>query len=465
VHDLGQLDGRDELFRQELRDSLLRQALQQTPNYTRGHSLMEAAPSHAPGALTRWPRLGGAWRVRLACVAAALALALSGVLGSLPGIPRLGAPALVSAQTVLSRAAAAMRLAPNRAAHLIYRVAVTPPADKAAHAVPLLPAKGGAVQLPPAGPAQSTTDVWVQADAHGAPTMSSQTLTAFGAHVEESGDVAHQSAARRHALDSGKDREAGGLPLIAHYVQVGGRVYGYDHGNNAIVIPGTHDQHPGWMIPNDALDGGSVAQDLSALAQRSPGQVQVLPPQSLDGIGVDVLQVNGWADAPGMRTTFYFDAQSFVLRGFDAVSIDPAYPTPSWQVRLDSYTTVDVAAVPPHTFTLNAPADARVEPFRLDLVTYVPVFAVTCHSTLGVRQLEQILTAKQQTLLIACQVTAPAVSRDALVAALLAPNRGALDGALSSDQITPAQEDAALAAQQQWLTAFVTTPGGVEPLQ
>jgi hypothetical protein len=469
LHDLGQLDSRAELFRQELRASLLHQALQQTLNQTTAQPWTEAAPSRAAGARTRWPRLSGAWRVRLACVAAALALALSGVLGSLLGIPRLGAPSPVSAQTLLSRAAAAMRLAPNQAAHLTYGVSVTPPADKAAHAVPLLPASGGAVQPPPAGPAQNTADVWVQADAHGTPTMSSQTLTAFGTHIEESGDIPHQGAARRHSLDTGRDRdrngEAGGLPIMDHYVQVGGRVYGYDHGNNAIVIPGTHDQHPGWMIPNDALDGASVAQELSALAQRSPGQVQVLPPQTLDGISVDVLQVNGWTDAPAMRTTFYFDAQSFVLRGFDTVSIDPAYPTPTWQVRLEGYTTVDAAAVPPHTFTVNAPADARVEPFRLDLVTFVPVFAAACHSTLGVGQLEQILTAKQQTLLAACQATAPALSRDELVAALLAPNRAALDGALSTGQITPAQEDAALAAQQQWLTAFVTTRGGVEPLQ
>jgi hypothetical protein len=478
VHDLGRLDGRDELFRQELRTSLLRQALQQTTNYTTGHPRTEVAPSHAPRARTHGPRLSGTWRVRLACVAAALALALSGAQGSLPGILHLGAPAPVSAQTVLSRAAAAMRLAPNQAAHLIYRVAVTPlagqvaakrvavtpPAGQAGGSAPPLPTRGGMVQPPSAGMVSSTADVWVQADARGAPTMSSQTLTAFGVHLEESGNIAHHGAARRHTLDTGRVREAGGLPITDHYVQIGGQVYGYDSGNNAIIVPGTHDEHPSWMVPNDALDGAGVAQELSALAQRSPGQVQVLPQQTLEGSGVDVLQVNGWTDAPAMRTTFYFDAQSFVLRGFDAVSIDPAYPTPSWQVRLEGYTMLDAAAVPPHTFTVNAPADARVEPFRLDPATFVPAFAAACHSKLGVGQLEQILAAKQQTLLAACQATAPAMSRDALVAALLAPNRAALDGALSTGQISPAQEDAALAAQQQWLTAFVTTPG-VKPPQ
>jgi hypothetical protein len=316
----------------------------------------------------------------------------------------------------------------------------------------------------------------VQADAHGALTMSSQSLTAFTADParlsrastafapsgESLGGALHDRA-RRHDLGTGRD--AGGLPVTDRYVQIGQQVYGYDTGNNGIIVPGTHDEHPGWMIPNDALVGAGVAQELSALAQRAPGQVRVLPPQTLDGSAVDVVQVNGWTDAPGMRTTFYFDAESFMLRGFDAVSIDPSYAAPSWQVRLASYATVAAAAVPPHTFTLNAPADARVEPFRLDPATIVPAFAGACHNPLDVGRLEQILQARRQSLLAACQATAPAVSRDALVTALLAPSKDALDGALAAGQITPAQEAAALTVQQQWLTAFATTPGGVQPPQ
>jgi hypothetical protein len=446
VQRLGQLDDRDELFRRELRRRLLLQALQQTREQTDRTAQMQGTRVTRAPIWARRRRLSGALRVRLACAAAALMLALSGAAGYL----RLSAPAPVSAQTVLSRAAVAMRLAPNQAAHLTYRVTVISPAG----ATPM-PAQttwrtstkvsGVPAQSASMGTAWTTADVWVQADANGVPTMTSQALAA--GHGPRFGDGAHA------------------LPTIDHYVQIGRQVYGYDLGNNAISIPGTHDEHPGWMIPNDALAGAGVAQELSALAQRAPGQVQRLPQQTLDGIGVEVIAVNGWTDAPGMRTTFYFDAGSFLLRGFDAVSIDPTYPTPSWQVRLASYATVAATAVPPHTFILNAPADARVEPFRLDPATFVPAFATACHSTLGVQQLEQILAAKRQTLLGACQASAATVTRDELVAALLTPGKDALDAAVAAGQITPALAITALSVQQQWLAAFVTSPGGTPPPQ
>jgi hypothetical protein len=165
--------------------------------------------------------------------------------------------------------------------------------------------------------------------------------------------------------------------------------------------------------------------------------------------------VNGWTDRPGQRTTFYFDAQSGILRGFDAVGIDPSYPMPSWQVRLESYTPVAAAAVPGGTFALNAPADARIVAPDPDMY----IFASVCHLTLS-SNLKHILGGGTQSPLAACQATAPTVTADSLVAALIAPFRTMLNGAVAAGQVTTGQEVVALAAQQQWLRTFVTTPGG-----
>jgi hypothetical protein len=202
------------------------------------------------------------------------------------------------------------------------------------------------------------------------------------------------------------------------------------------------------------LDGAGIAQSLGALQQRSPQRVQLLPEQTLDGVRVDVLQVDGWTDRPAQRTTFYFDAQSYLLRGFDAVSNDPSYPTAAWQARLSSYATAPAVSVPAQTFTLNAPATARIYVRFPDL----SVFAPACHSSANVKD---ILKTGQQSLLAACQATAPAVTRANLVDAFLAPTRRALDAAAAAGQITAAQEAGGLAQQQAWLNTFVTSTGGV----
>jgi hypothetical protein len=353
-------------------------------------------------------------RRRLISLAAALLVALSGVLGyqQLHGTP----PA--SAQSVLSRAAAAMRLAPYQATHLTYSVALASPGGKATTS-------------------NLIADVWVEADASGVPAMSAQTLA-----------DSYSGGSARSA--SGNVR---GRPL-AHYIQIGQLVYGFYGPNNEIVIPpGVHDEHPAWMAPVGALDGAGATEELSTLAQHSPRQVHLLSQQLLDGTTVDVVQVDGWTDAPAMRTTFYFDAQSFLLRGFDAASIDLSYPTPSWQVRLTGYRTVAASAIPSRTFMLDAPAEAQVEVPRPDL----SVVATVCHST---ADFQKILQAGTQSLLAACRATAPSVSRDDLVAALMAANTAKLAAATAAGQITTAQEAAGLASQRQSLDTFVTIPGG-----
>src|SRR5436305_897033 len=152
-------------------------------------------------------------------------------------------------------------------------------------------------------------------------------------------------------------REAMDKPgMNSRYVQVGPQVYAYNpemRGDNTIMLAPEARAHPSWLVPNDVFDAAGVTQELSTLATQSPQRVQLLPQQTLDGHTVAVIEVDGWTDRPAQRTTFYFDAQSYVLRGFDAVSRDPSYPTPSWQVRLSSYATMPAAAVPLRTFTLN----------------------------------------------------------------------------------------------------------------
>jgi hypothetical protein len=170
-------------------------------------------------------------------------------------------------------------------------------------------------------------------------------------------------------------------------------------------------------------------------------------------VPVDVIQVDGWTDRPAQRTTFYFDAQSYLLRGFDAVSSDPSYPTPAWQARLSSFAAMPAVSVPAQTFALHAPPTAHIEVRSPDL----SVFATTCHNSADA---ERAVKTGKQSLLAACQATAPTITVDSLVAALIAPFQSVLNGALAAGQITAPQEATAIAAQQQWLRAYITSPGG-----
>lgn len=347
--------------------------------------------------LPRAPRLALV-RARLLPAVAALLLALSGMASYL----RLHGAAPVSARTVLQRAAGA--LAPGQAAHVTYSVTMTPGSEKL-----------GAL----------TADVWVQADTNGAPALTAQTLTA--------GQRGALTAYRAVAIDG-------------HY-------YAYDASHQAILLDPQTRADPSWLLPTGVLDGAGIAQVLATLQQRSPQRVQLLPEQTLDGVQVDVIQVEGWTDRPAQRTTFYFDAQSYLLRGFDAVSDDPSYPTPAWQARLSAYAGMPAASVPARTFSLDAPATARVYAGSPDL----GIFAAACHSASNPKD---ILKAGQESLLDACRATAPTVTQADLVAAFLAPTRAALDAAAAAGQITAAQAADGLARQQAWLATFVSSPGG-----
>lgn len=374
------------------------------------YARMAASTVRRPSPVMRGRRLA---RTRLVPLAAALLLALSGVAGYL----RLQTPATASAQVILHRAAAVLRLAPDQVAHATYSVAVSAASS----------AKG-------AGGLTGTADVWVQADASGVPTRSAQTLTTAKAGT------------------------------YSRFIQIGSHSYAYNpelRGDNVIVLDGTRGR-PSWLLPADVFDGASVTQQLSALAAQSPQRVQLLPQQTLDGHAVDVIEVDGWINRPAQRTIFYFDAQSYALRGFDASSLDPSYAMPTWQARLLSATSLPAAAVPPGTFTLNAPATAQVA--RPDLgdpaafQTLLAAYASACHS--GADTNLKALLRYSQSLLAACQASAPGMTEDNLVAALAAPGQASLDAAVAAGQLTPAQSAASLAALQAWLSTWLATPGG-----
>jgi hypothetical protein len=165
------------------------------------------------------------------------------------------------------------------------------------------------------------------------------------------------------------------------------------------------------------------------------------------------------------HATFYFDAHSYLLRGFDV--IDEAGR--AWRARLSAEGSVALATVPAGTFRLNAPATARIVPphpvpgsdakILMDGATFT-AFAAACgrHATEEeIFRLKHAL-ADGQSLLAACQRTAANVTAAGLVAALVAPNKVALDAAAAAGQITSAQEAASLAALRAHLTSWVTAP-------
>jgi len=359
----------------------------------------------------RWaPRL----RPRLAAVGAALVLVISG----LAGYQRLSSPAPVSAQAVLRRAAA-LRLGPNQAAHL-----------------------AGNVSMTLDGRTSSGTDeVWFETDATGVPDLSAQTLS-----IVKSGAANDSTPRSNPALNS-------------RFIQIGQQVLAYNpefRGDNLILLSPDMRGYPSWAVPNDVFDGGNVAQALSTLSQTSPGSVRLLPQQTLDGVAVNVVEVDGWTNRPAQRTIFYFDAQSSVLRGFDAGSLDPSYPTPFWQVRLSSNQAMAATAAPPGAFALNAPASATIHPLDLGGPTFATVastVAATCHTTAGLKQ----ILLSGQSLLASCQGSNPSLTIGALVTALAGPDQATLEAAVGAGVLSSAQAAGYLAGVQAQLSTWVTS--------
>jgi len=299
--------------------------------------------------------------------------------GGLAGYLRLATSTPVSAQAVLRRAAA-LRLAPHQAAHLIYGVVMD---DQVT-----------------ATRATGTADVWIRADAHGTPTLFAQTLIM---HVRD-----------RH----------GTTQVHIRYLQTEQQVYVYDAergtimvGPSAVLLPIDRGSS-GWVVPSALLDGIQVARYLSTRAQGTSPPVRLQLHRPLDGHLVDAVTVENWLIRRDLRTTFYFDTYSSVLRGFDAVSVGRFAALPVWHIRLRAATTLAKALS--STFMLHAPASARI--------------------------------------------ALPTISARSLVLpVLLAPRKPQLDVAVAAGQITRAQEATALAAlrAQRHLERIITLPTAI----
>jgi hypothetical protein len=182
--------------------------------------------------------------------------------------------------------------------------------------------------------------------------------------------------------------------------------------------------------------------------------VRLLGQQTIDGMTVDAVQVDGWPDGGSLRTTFYFDANRHLLRGFDVVNTEHSSDAPSYQVRLIRTETMAAAAVPAGTFMLNAPAGALVEP-------PTPATDALPHRSPGFGK--ELLLQGESPLQI-CQASNPGMTADELVAALLGSTKAELDAGVAAGQITAAQEAAAMAGEKAELEQFVTATNPPPPV-
>jgi hypothetical protein len=323
-------------------------------------------------------------------------------------------PTPVSAQTVLQRAAA-VRLGPNQATHAIYR----------------LTASGGYT---------GTADVWVGTDAQGAPSEFALTVTG--------------------AKDGQPAPELSGQSVLT-----GQTLRVYDPASNTVTV-----------YPQNALDQGSQLQEMfvGALAAQKVSRMLAAQhqtaaqaqQQTLDGVSVYAVSVGGAGE------TFYFDAQSYILEGADWTQGGR-----SRQARLDpaSYQTMALSAVPPHAFTLTAPANARVvtpsppaAPAKGSGATdsVITAAAAACHTTIPA--FNAAMQAGDKSMLAICQETAPSMTAQQLVTVLLVPFKASLDAQVASGALTPTQEADELARLQRKLLGMVTaqpgwTPAGKQP--
>jgi hypothetical protein len=359
----------DELFRTELRLTLKDQAARQpTPRF-----------------------LGDRWlaggRRRLVFIAGAVATAslvtlIFGYLRLTGSTPLVG-PTPASAATVL-RAAAVSALVPGEVGHYTYSFTA---------------------QLPGADPTteSGTVDVWI---AGGDPARSAQTVTVTRAPG------------------------ASGA-LLARIIQVGGASYGYDATHNELTLPAEQNAAPAIVLPNGAYDGASLAQSIERLAARG-SRVAALAPQTLEGRPANVIEADGVLGRPSLRITLYFDAQSDLLRGFDADSIDPSYPLPYWRVRLRSAITMATTAAPAGTFSLQIPAGSSHVGLSADKLA----LPSECGGSKP--------ASAAGSLLAACQANAPGVTAPQLASAMSRSSdtelrRGVTDGVLSAAEAGAAQ--------------------------
>jgi hypothetical protein len=360
----------------------------------RDAAILRAMTSHAAqaaGQPTR-SRLAGLrprWPARLTAAVTAAAVILTAGGVYLHG---QGA-ATASAQTILRHAAVA-GISASRAAHSTYRL-TTSRGDR------------------------GTADVWIEADASGTPV----------------GFALTQTLARAGALHP---------QLSSRRLQIGATVQTYNPATNTVQT--TPADSSSRQLAS-MFAGPLIAYHLSALA--SQHGVRVLPRTTLGGAKVDALQVGVGHDA----TTFYYDAESYVLRGIDWTSNRVA-----WRARLVRSATVPLKDVPATAFTLNAPTNAHVdEQATAGADDFLGWMADACHST-PQAILDDMRAHLDSTGLDICRDTNPGITGDELAGALAAAPRAYFARELAAGEITQQEAEQNSANADTKMRYFVTTP-------
>ena len=335
---LAPLGPRDDQFKREAR---ARQLLYARDNQSalseRNRSMAIASTAISVPQSIRVPRVPWLLRVAIA-VAAALGLASGGLSAYL----RLQPAEPVSAQSILRRATAAMApVSPDKAIH---ETSVYDGLD-----LGQLTGRQGRASGP------VTIDQWTQFTATGA--ISRQVTT--GASTDR--------IARFRELQTGRDTQL--YAVASNTVQTGS----IPKGQGASWI-----DHPVGITDLPAF--------VRAVQQGAFPDVRLLPRTTLNGVPVDVIENRVVEQLPpgapaGLKPaqdvyTLYLDAGSYAVRGMDQVWIDSRGKTHvNMRIRVTTRQVIPVAAVPPGTFALRAPASARVIASQFRLVTVAGAIA------------------------------------------------------------------------------------------
>jgi hypothetical protein len=283
-----------------------------------------------------------------------------------------------------------VQAAPGQATQLVYRLTAT-------------------------GGYSGTGEVWLGTGANGNPDLFAQSATML-----QGGDPANTMSSRR--------------------VESGQTIWEYASPSNTITALPVDEVDQQYR---EMFDGTRVARYLGRLAQNPEQGVRLLPQQMLDGVTVDVVELDG----PNGRQTFYFDAHDYLLRGADWTQDGKV-----WQARLVKDDTMALSAALAHAFTLNAPPAAHVSMPTIGLEG----LASACRTTNSAIKEASLSGGKSP--LDLCRETRPTMTEATLIAALAPPVKAILDQGVSSGNITPTQEAQGLASTDAQLAAFIAAP-------
>jgi hypothetical protein len=387
-------DARDRAFAHRL-DGLLEQTYVRLPPFVNGSSGPTALPDDLPAQPAQRPLR---WTRRRGYLGALVALMLAAS-GGLAYV-ELWSPSPVSAaQALLHRAAAAAsHLTAGRAVHLVYRFYGVPSGT---------------------GHVSGTIDIWMRANARGAPVLVAETQTTAPS--------------------------AGAAPIVDRRVLHGRTGQEYLSGDNIIRTVAVGADGPDLFI--------SGARYFSAFAVGQGMRVRLLPARTLDGVRVAAVQIDP-PYAPGY--TVYFDTRSYLLRGMDIGD--------SGRGRLVTAATIPAAAVPPGTFSLNAPPTARRSSTVVDVGDMPsvdhPALALVSICNTPPAELSAAMSSGSKSPLDICRSTDPGITKATLIAALAAEEKArlGLDEGVAAGKLTAAQEAEQLAALHGKLAIWVSRP-------